>query len=431
LKEWNEVIKPVITMVLLFVSLMLYIAPLNHKRNYSRQFVFTVLLEVAIVLLYVSVACRGIFVNTGIWIAIILIFGIVVALILTNLNLTGALLVSICGVTSGQFLLTIWDYIFAHLASIMNLGNNYWFVGIPVILIQLAFMYHFISSTMPIHGLYDIGPRQTTLSVIILFLFEIMVGGYYPGYLQGNMRNVTALSIVTEFCIMVLLYLFHSIFKNIAMQKELATLDLLYHQQKKQYELSKENIEIINHKVHDLKHQVRALRELPDRQRDEFVNEITDSIRIYESIVHTGSDVLDTILTEKSLRCNSMNIQVNCVADGAKLSFIDTIDLYTIFGNALDNAIEVVRQFKDSEKRQIDIVIYAKDSLLNIEIVNPIERMPVFKDGIPVTTKEDKNYHGYGLKSIRRAALKYNGWVTITTVDDCFSLKILFSLENR
>ncbi len=86
-----------------------------------------------------------------------------------------------------------------------------------------------------------------------------------------------------------------------------------------------------------------------------------------------------------------------------------TIDFYTIFGHVLDNSIEVVRRFKDTEMRQIDIVIYAKDSLPNIEIVNPIELMPAFEDGISVTTKEDRNYHRYGLRSIQRTASKYNG----------------------
>ena len=56
--------------------------------------------------------------------------------------------------------------------------------------------------------------------------------------------------------------------------------------------------------------------------------------------MRTGNEILDTILTEKSLICENSGIHINCVADGSLLAFMNPVDLYTLFGNALDNAIE-------------------------------------------------------------------------------------------
>ena len=69
---------------------------------------------------------------------------------------------------------------------------------------------------------------------------------------------------------------------------------------KGQYQLSKETIELINHKCHDLKHQVQAIRAVKDeKERETYLEKIEKSVQIYSAIVRTGNEILDTILTEK------------------------------------------------------------------------------------------------------------------------------------
>ncbi|MFR6161631.1 MAG: ATP-binding protein [Mediterraneibacter gnavus] len=161
------------------------------------------------------------------------------------------------------------------------------------------------------------------------------------------------------------------------------------------------------------------------------MTEIQDSIQIYEAMVKTGNDVLDTILTEKSLACKANNIVVSCVADGEGLEFLHPVDLYTIFGNAMDNAIECVKHFKEKEKRQIDVLIHRQHQFLIVQIMNPVERELEFEDNLPVTTKHDKDYHGYGLRSIKNTVKKYNGVFQVKIKDGCFCLKILFPVKKE
>lgn len=86
-----------------------------------------------------------------------------------------------------------------------------------------------------------------------------------------------------------------------------------------QYELTRENIALINQKCHDLKHQIRALRNATKEELEHYLEEIEGQVQIYDAIVKTGNEVLDTILTEKSLYCKERGISVFCVADGSQM----------------------------------------------------------------------------------------------------------------
>jgi sensor histidine kinase regulating citrate/malate metabolism len=220
-------------------------------------------------------------------------------------------------------------------------------------------------------------------------------------------------------------------FRSSAIQKEMQALNLLWNEQKAQYDLAKENIDLINRKCHDLKHQIRALRGEEDRIRDQkYLDELAESIQIYESIVKTGNEALDTILTEKSLHCRENSIRINCVADGGRLSFMDLADLYSVFGNAIDNAIEEVQQFENIEMRQIDVIVFRREDFVCIEVINPLRTVPKFVDNLPQTTKGDNGYHGYGVKSIKHTIEKYGGHITVSTDSGCFSLKMIVPVPH-
>ena len=115
-----------------------------------------------------------------------------------------------------------------------------------------------------------------------------------------------------------------------------------------QYQQSRESIELINRKYHDLKHQIAVLRAEPDAaRRGAFLDAMEADIRQYEAQNKTGNSVLDTVLTSKGLYCARNQITLTCVADGRLLDFMGVMDLCTLVGNALDNAIEYEEKIAD------------------------------------------------------------------------------------
>ena len=107
-------------------------------------------------------------------------------------------------------------------------------------------------------------------------------------------------------------------------------------------------------------------------------------------------------------------------------------DVYSLFGNALDNAIEAVIKLQDKEKRVIGLKVRSAGELISVTLKNFYEgELLLDEEGFPDTTKEDKDYHGYGMKSIRMIVEKYDGDVSILTKEGVFYLNILLPKPNK
>ena len=154
-----------------------------------------------------------------------------------------------------------------------------------------------------------------------------------------------------------------------------------------------------------------------------------DVISIYDSAVETGNKTIDIILTEKSLMCNKNHIKLTCIVDGGALSFMAEQDIYSLFGNAIDNAVEALSQVEDEEKRVVGIIAKRKGMFVSLQFYNYCSQTPQFSGGLPVTTKADKQYHGFGMKSIRMIAQKYGGEMDVSVENQVFNLRLLFPLE--
>ncbi len=300
------------------------------------------------------------------------------------------------------------------------------------ILVHVALAFGLLSHWMPVDGRYEVGPRQFAAACVSFAVFEILVILSNYGSSHDQPWESWRLTLLMELYCATLLYMQHESFKKSALRREVDVLNQLQIQQKQQYDLSKETIALINRKCHDLKHQVQAMRVLfADEHRESYLKELENAVGIYEALTKTGNEVLDTVLTEKSLYCEANSIKAHCVADGKLLDFMDPVDLYTIFGNALDNAIDCVRQIEATEKRIIDVLVYQENQFLVVQIINPVERELKFDgEGLPVTTKGDNGYHGFGLRSIRYLVQRYGGFLTVEVEKGCFYLRILIPAEQ-
>ena len=240
-----------------------------------------------------------------------------------------------------------------------------------------------------------------------------------------NIRTLTDLAGVA------MLYACHVQRRELHTQRELDAIQNILQNQYIQYKQSRESIDVVNRKYHDLKHQIAVLRAEQDPQRRcDFLDGMEAEIRTYEAQNKTGNSVLDTVLTGKSLYCARHGVELTCVADGARLDFMDIVDICSIFGNLLDNAIECELNIQDKKKRLIHLAVYAKKDFLIIQCGNYCEQILEFQDGIPISTKGDGAYHGFGVKSIRYTAGKYGGTVPIHNQNSWFEMNIVIPVKT-
>lgn len=231
--------------------------------------------------------------------------------------------------------------------------------------------------------------------------------------------------IYAAFCALVTMMMLFGILTQNNLEKSLFVAKHLLHQSEEQYRMSRENIELINTKCHDLKYQIASLRK---GASEESIRQIENAVLIYDSMVKTGNDVLDVILTEKSLYCQSKGIRMTCIIDAENLSWIETNDLYALFGNIVDNALDAIIKLDDPDKRELTLIVRRERNFLLIMAENYFEGTLEFENGLPKTTKKDKKYHGFGLRSVRILAEKYNGSMVIDVNDGKFALKIVMPI---
>ena len=211
--------------------------------------------------------------------------------------------------------------------------------------------------------------------------------------------------------------------------REVDAMSRLLRTQHSQYLDSKQNIDVVNRKYHDLKHYITAIRtERDPHAKAAYLDELEESITGYADQMDTGNSVLDTILTTKSAVCSAHGITLTCVADGAGLAFMDPMSLAALVGNALDNAIESVLTLSDAERRLIQVAVYAKDTFVVMRFENYFEGSLEFTDRLPRTTKGDRLNHGYGLVSMRQVAQEHGGTLTVQARDNWFVLSVLIPI---
>lgn len=279
---------------------------------------------------------------------------------------------------------------------------------------------------------------EDTWAMILYFLILLTILLFSSFICQSLFRNVKLegvnyLGAATDFfsCTLILV-IQYTVFRISTLNKEKAIVNQLLYERKKQYELSRENIEIINHKCHDLKHQIQALREAKAEELEQYIDEVEESVIFYDSVVKTENEVLNTILSEKSLYCEKHKIKLSCIVDSAHLDFMSTMDIYALLGNALDNAIECVSKYKSEEKRVVSLTISAQGSFLCIQTNNYFDGELKFQDGLPLSTKRrNRAYHGFGMKSMKHLAEKYGGALYTSLENGIFMLQVVIPMPKE
>ena len=296
---------------------------------------------------------------------------------------------------------------------------------IPMMLGQIGFtlfvcilVRYTAARLMPDEGLYRIGPRQLLSAGLLggMFVFQFFA-------LMSTLQNtgvglvLVAPAFLTQLYCLTLLYLQTELFKKSAMQKEMDTLNLLYERQRQQYQIARQNVQIINRKCHELKVQIADLRRLnPDAAKEKDLNEAERAVQRYDANADTGNEVLDVVLTEKSLLCESRRIQLNAVTDGSCLNFFEASDLYALFANMLDHAIESAVKVSEPERRCIDLLVCTRQSFVVVNVISPDR---------PAESADTRAAH-YAVKVTNRIVQKYKGTLTTESQNGFFAVKIIF-----
>ena len=261
------------------------------------------------------------------------------------------------------------------------------------------------------------------IAFAILSTLMIYVLSYWSTSLE---TDTVGMEFFDCFSCALLLVILLDVFRIRKAEREQMIMEGLLRQEQEQHEISRDTIDVINRKCHDLRHQIAALRNMSSEEQEKSIAELENAVLIYDSFPKSGNRDVDIILAEKSLLAEKNHITIRSIVDGSGLRFLTVEDLYSLLGNALDNAIEAAGKEQEEARRIITLYAAARGDLFSIHIENPCAKEPLFMDGLPVTSKPDKDYHGFGMRSMRYLCEKYQGVLTTGWEDGIFSLDVLF-----
>ncbi|MCR4998497.1 MAG: ATP-binding protein [Lachnospiraceae bacterium] len=240
------------------------------------------------------------------------------------------------------------------------------------------------------------------------------------GFDSSSPSYITSYICLNAFCILFALAILALEFTNFntkLLERENRILAELLESDKQQYEQAKKDMEKINIRYHDLKQQyTRATEEERQKLEEEMA---ALNLRYF-----TGNKAVDITLTQKAALCNRAGIQLVCSADASCLDAMKHYHIYSMLGNALDNAIECLQQVPDEAKRVITLDIHQEKNMAVIRVENYTPTQPVIEDGRLLTTKSNHQDHGYGVKSIQNTAEIYGGIAHVFVENEIFYLLV-------
>ena len=256
------------------------------------------------------------------------------------------------------------------------------------------------------------------LDIVINSTVSYYSGIHFERIYLGVIALVNALA-----CLLGMLFIFEMYYRS-SLRREYEIMQELRKEEKKQYMVSKETIDMINIKCHDFRHQIRQLGKEENINEDR-IKDINKLIKIYDSSIKTSNETLNVILSEKSLTCSKYGINFSCIANGDLINFMSEEDIYSLFGNIVDNAIDAVKNLSE-DKRIVNLKIKSVGNMVSISESNYLNGEIKLIDGLPKSTKNDHIHHGYGMKSIRSITERYNGTMEISTADNKYTITLLF-----
>lgn len=295
--------------------------------------------------------------------------------------------------------------------------NNYGIYGIyaSFVIISLPIFYNMFGKKIHKNETLIIEDSRLLIISIILIICTVILNLIYESFVKVS--NLTLFIVGCLFdmvCCFLTLFIEFEMLKSKEISEAYIQMKTIWESEKKQLEISKENMDYMKILAHDLKHELNESTLLISKDK---VDELNRRIAAFGNSIKTGNDILDLVIAERTLIVQKENINLSIIADGSVLSNMKQSDCYSLFMNIMDNAIDAVKELP-KDQREISLAVRESMGMILIHEVNPFKGTLNFKDGLPQTTKGDSMYHGLGTKSIKGIVDSYSGDCEISIKDN-------------
>ena len=253
---------------------------------------------------------------------------------------------------------------------------------------------------------------------------------------QTNLTKIEAVgSVSLLFAVNIIaFYLYDSLAENYIKKSKLALLQKENELYSRQCEIMQSSTEDLQAFRHDMSNQLIILNHLLEEGKDEEARRQLDQLSrfIKGKVIYStsGNIIIDGLVNYKLQSVASENIKVETEIVVPKQLNIDIADFVTLLGNLLDNALEALKKV-DREQRILTIKIMFSQERLIGRITNTYCGEIYLKDDKILTSKKEKQKHGYGLSNVEKIIKKYNGYMEIDYANWEFRVDFIIYLPQK
>ena len=183
---------------------------------------------------------------------------------------------------------------------------------------------------------------------------------------------------------------------------------------------------------HDLHNHIEAIYQCliqgDTKEAVRYCEDLRTPVRQISQTVWTGDKALDYLISSKMALAGQEQIKTKVNIEYPHNTNIRSVDLTTILGNLLDNALEAAKTAPEG-LRFLNLTIRRINAMLIIKVENGYGNTPVQENGELLTSKKDKVFHGWGLKSVQTAADRYDGTIRTDYKDHVFQSVVTLSFQ--
>lgn len=306
------------------------------------------------------------------------------------------------------------------------------FFGVVVVQFLKILVYDVIIKATHRDGL-RLGKREWTLIITIFVITFVTIALVQTAAVKISTYSVLLLAAELGSIVIAAVCFYMTILLNKS-QRESEQLKLAAQQEEFRFQYAqnvKRQYEEISKVRHDMKqtHSVvmSLLMKAKFDEAIEYMKKSAKQIFDFDVVIDVGNDYVNAILNAKLSEAKRNGITVLCSAE-KNASGIDDVDLCNLLGNLLDNAIEACEMCREGQ-RVIEIKLRMNGDKYLLEVENTAPENALESNKQLATTKDDTSTHGYGIKSIKSIAEKYNGMVNFSQVDDRFRSTVVMSIQ--
>ena len=234
--------------------------------------------------------------------------------------------------------------------------------------------------------------------------------------------------------VMMMILFFHLLKMNFSSVYHEETSKMLEEQinmQINHYQIFKEKEELLMSFQHDYKNMMMGLQSILKEgnmeQAIDYMGEMSSSFSSADKLFDSGNPIADALLLAKSRRAGEIDAKIifDGVIPGARITHLHLCILLT---NALDNAIEACSIIDGDKEIKIDSRM--RKGLWFLTITNPVLKNVTVRDNRIQSTKQDKRFHGFGIRNMQTVLDTYEGDMKMSSNEKYFTLEMNLSLRD-